>query len=518
MLVRPQLAYPGVYIQEVVPESRAIAGVATSVTAFLGRAKRGPVDEPVDVYDMGAFSQVFGGMGVDYPLSYALRDFFQAGGQHAVVVRLFNTPDATVDPVARLKVTTEAGARELFELTATDPGSWANGLRASVESSADGRFDLRLTCVDEAGRVLEQEDHPDVTMVLGERRALDGVLEADSVLARLRGVAADSDPPPAGASGAVAEPDRGVDSAPLKIADYASTEAGEGLNALDAVDLVNLLCIPPDTRDGDTDPAVYAAAAAYAERRRAFVIIDGPASWDASARAGNLSDITPADLNIGGDLRRCAAVYFPRVMMADPELGDAVRAFPVSGMVAGIYSRTDAARGVWKAPAGLDAGISGIRSLTHRLTDAENGLLNPLGINCLRTFPVTGTVVWGARTLAGNDGSADDYRYVPVRRTALFLAESLSRGTRWAVFEPNDEPLWAALRAQVRGFMDGLFRQGAFQGSTAKDAYFVRCDSSTMTQTGIDLGVVNLVVGFAALKPAEFVVLYIRQHTAAPGA
>ena len=160
---------------------------------------------------------------------------------------------------------------------------------------------------------------------------------------------------------------------------------------------------------------------------------------------------------------------------------------------------------MWKAPAGIDAALTGVAGLQVEMTDAENGLLNPLGINCLRTFPVYGRVVWGARTLRGADVAADEYKYMPVRRLALFIEESLYRGTQWVVFEPNDEPLWAQIRLNIGAFMQNLFRQGAFQGTTPREAYFVKCDKETTTQNDINLGIVNIIVGFAPLKPAEFV-------------
>jgi phage tail sheath protein FI len=172
---------------------------------------------------------------------------------------------------------------------------------------------------------------------------------------------------------------------------------------------------------------------------------------------------------------------------------------------------TDASRGVWKAPAGIDAGISGTVGLAVNMTDAENGEINPIGINALRTFPIVGSVLWGARTMRGSDQVADDYKYVPVRRFALFLEESLFRGLKFAVFEPNDEPLWSQIRLNVGAFLNNLFRQGAFQGRTPRDAYFVKCDNETTTQNDINLGVVNVLVGFAPLKPAEFVVIKIQQ-------
>jgi len=180
-------------------------------------------------------------------------------------------------------------------------------------------------------------------------------------------------------------------------------------------------------------------------------------------------------------------------------------------VIAGATARVDTQRGVWKAPAGLDAALNGVQGLEINLTDEENGQLNPRGINCLRSFPVNGRVVWGARTMRGADVAADEYKYIPVRRLALFIEESLFRGTQWVVFEPNDEPLWAQIRLNPGAFMQNLFRQGAFQGTAARDAYFVKCDKETTTQNDINLDRVNILVGFAPLKPAEFVVIRIQQ-------
>jgi len=187
-----------------------------------------------------------------------------------------------------------------------------------------------------------------------------------------------------------------------------------------------------------------------------------------------------------------------------------VETFVPCGILAGVMARTDAQRGVWKAPAGLDASLNGVDALQVNLNDAANGILNPLGINCLRSFP-SGRVAWGARTLRGADRDADEYKYIPVRRLALFLEESLYRGTQWVVFEPNDEPLWAQIRLNVGAFMQNLFRQGAFQGRTPREAYLVKCDKETTTQNDINLGIVNILVGFAPLKPAEFVIIKIQQ-------
>jgi len=166
---------------------------------------------------------------------------------------------------------------------------------------------------------------------------------------------------------------------------------------------------------------------------------------------------------------------------------------------------------VWKAPAGLDASLVGVAALTVNLTDGENGRINPQGVNALRAFPQYGRVVWGARTRRGADALASEWKYVPVRRTALFIEESLYRGTQWVVFEENDEPLWSQIRLNCGAFMQNLFRQGAFQGRSPRDAYFVKCDAETTTQNDINLGIVNIHIGFAPLRPAEFVVIRIQQ-------
>ena len=279
-----------------------------------------------------------------------------------------------------------------------------------------------------------------------------------------------------------------------------------GLYALEDVDLFNILCLPraADLAAGAMQ-AVVSAAEAYCESRRAFMIVDIPQT------IGDPSGMQ-AWMAVNDSLRhKNAAVYFPRTFVQDPLNAFRLRNLGASGTMAGLYAATDASRGVWKAPAGTEVQLRGVPQLAYRQTDAENGTLNPLGIDSLRTFPVYGTVAWGARTLDGADLLASDWKYIPVRRFALFLEESISRGTRWVVFEPNAEPLWAQIRLNVGAFMHDLFRQGAFQGTTPQQAYLVKCDGETTTQTDINNGVVNILVGFAPLKPAEFVIIQIQQ-------
>jgi Bacteriophage tail sheath protein len=292
---------------------------------------------------------------------------------------------------------------------------------------------------------------------------------------------------------------------PAAVSDFGDPLAKTGMYSLDAVDIFNIMCLP-DVADILSLAALYPQAVAYCQLRRAMLIVDLPATYVTITQAQNWLTGTGATI-----LDSHAAAYFPRMMAADPLRNGNVHQFPNCGAIAGIWARTDAQRGVWKAPAGIEGQIIGAVGLTNRMNNQENGVLNPLGLNCLRTFPVFGNVVWGARTMRGADALTDDYKYVPVRRLALFLEESLYRGTQWVVFEPNDEPLWAQIRLTVGSFMHSLFRQGAFAGQTPREAYFVKCDKETTTPLDQDQGRVNIIVGFAPLFPSEFVIIQIQQ-------
>jgi uncharacterized protein len=303
----------------------------------------------------------------------------------------------------------------------------------------------------------------------------------------------------------------GFDGTVPQFADFVGNQLlRTGFFSLDPVDLFNLMVIPGDS---EITEAVYVTligpASDYCESRRAMLLIDAPDSW----AKNHLLNTNAGVLSIFRglvDVQANAAVFYPKVYYTDITTGLPKKIGP-SGMIAGIMARTDATRGVWKAPAGLDANLRGAVDLDVILSDRENGILNPLAVNCIRRF-AAGNVLWGSRTVAGFDGGPDsDWEYIPVRRTALFLEESLYRGTQWIVFEPNDDPLYASIRKNLNAFMMGLFRQGAFQGSTPAQAFFVKCDGETTTQADRNLGIVNIEVGFAPLKPAEFVVIKIQQ-------
>ena len=624
--------YPGVYIEEIPSGVRTITGVATSITAFVGRARRGPVNEAVTVNSFGDFERIFGGLYIDSTLGHTVRDFYLNGGGQAIVVRLFHPSfdtdeerqqafeeaeeeaqtagetvaqaaraaageqDADADSVATAaeEAVEDAGqpgpaaraaaeavaraAREVAEaedadadnvataaeeavedavaaaandaapltraqltvdglnLEARYPGSWGNGLGARVDhdtrpllsdEAADSLFNLSIR----DGETGQIEQFRNVSITSGHPRQVDRVLLNESRLVRMTGspptappqahpeprpgrdVWGDPDPnipnDPA-TNTKVADNDQASDGAFLEDDDFIGTgkdTAKEGLYALEKADLFNILCIPPYLNGGNVDASVVTAAAKYCEDRRAMLLVDPPSGWNSVEKA---IDRSTGVAGVGTHSKN-AALFFPRLRQPNPLRDNQVEDFVPCGAVAGVFARTDATRGVWKAPAGLEATLVGVPQLSVPLTDQENGQLNPLGVNCLRTMPAVGPVVWGARTLQGDDRLASEWKYVPVRRLALYIEESLYRGTQWVVFEPNDEPLWSQIRLNIGAFMQNLFRQGAFQGKTPQEAYFVKCDKETTTQNDINLGVVNIVIGFAPLKPAEFVIIRIQQ-------
>lgn len=274
------------------------------------------------------------------------------------------------------------------------------------------------------------------------------------------------------------------------------------------VDLFNLMILPANEGQTDSDQAkLIGPASVFCQQRRAFLLVDPPPSWTGAQAATSPTGGVDKLRSSSGIVKDYSGVFYPNVKVDDA--GKDVIVGP-AGAIAGLMARIDSSRGVWKAAAGIEADLRGVLGVQYRFSDSENGVMNPKAINTIRVFP-NGIVSWGARTLAGDDSFASEYKYIPIRRLALYIEESLYRGMKWAVFEPNDEPLWAQIRANVGAFMHNLFRQGAFQGATSREAYFVKCDASTTTQNDRDLGIVNVLVGFTPLKPAEFIVLSLQQ-------
>ena len=670
------LTYPGVYIEEIPSGVRTIVGVATSITAFIGRAKRGPVNAYTLINNYGDFERIFGGLWLESRLGYAVRDFYMNGGSQAIIVRVTgpNAPSDIAEATALdtvKKLLTDAGAAangkdakdaaqavvdnitddftkniinniiapinalgdaddadavkkaiadaqsqlgtsmalrawvnlgtgaDVLKLKAISPGKWGDQLKARVDDNSyksdaelppnyksvglkkDDLFNLSVfdagTGASEYHRnlsvkpgprqvneVLKNESNlvrtggdlptnrPSANDVTAKAKATEAVTAAKKARTDLEATGTATDEQKKDAEDAVKatedavktldkriagkvvsptdtadaarwitvdETMKGSDGIGLTSNDFVGDGmAGEhgGLYALDKADLFNLLYIPPyknldNGNGGDIDYGgdLIAAAVQYCEKRRAMFLSDTPSTWTDKDKA---RDGMTAD-NVGTTSKN-AAIFFPRFKQQNPLRDGQIDTFGVGGAVAGVCARTDATRGVWKAPAGVDDGtLLGVPQLSVKLTDEENGELNPLGLNCFRVFPVYGRVIWGSRTANGADVRGSEWKYLPVRRTALFIEESLYRGTKWVVFEPNDERTWAAIRLNVGAFMHGLFKKGAFQKKTsnARDSYFVKCDAETTTQNDINLGIVNIVVGFAPLKPIEFVVIKIQQ-------
>jgi phage tail sheath protein FI len=501
------LSYPGVYIEERPSSVRTIVGVATSITAFVGSAPRGPVNTPFRIASFSDYVRRFGDLTRSSPMSYAVSQYFLNGGADAIIVRVH------LNGVAA-SIVLPAGPGQNLTLEADNVGDWGERLTVAVTLSTvvPGAFNLVIREADASDptQTAASETFLNLTTTIGDKRYVGTILDQESQLVTMVGS------PPTGAP--VATPPlvpppliNGSDGGLITNAEISapSLEAKkEGLYALEKADLFNLLVIPPLQLDLDVDSATHNAALAYARKRRAVYLVDAPDAWSVSsdpvgaAEAGLDPLVTKLDNG---------AIYFPRIMAPDPLQENRLDRFAPSGAVAGVIARNDANRGVWKAPAGIEATLIGVPKLAVKLNDAENGRLNQLGIDCLRSFPVIGNIVWGGRTLRGADMLADQWKYLSVRRTAYFIEETLFRNTQWVVFEPNDEPLWSQIRLNIGAFMQGLFQQGAFQGKTPAQAYLVKCDRETTTQNDINRGVVNIIVGFAPLKPAEFVVIKIEQ-------
>ena len=480
------LSYPGVYIEEIPSGVRTITGVATSIALFIGWAPKGPTDRALRLTSFSDYERYYGGLNFLSYLGYAVRQFYDNGGADAYVIRL----SADDDEVA------EAAIGDLT-VRANSSGEWANEYRVRLTRRTDDPTRFKLEVLHEPSNNAVVESFPNMSMSGTDPRFVDTVINGKSAFIAVEAGSAttpadatvDLDDTTAGAVGTLIGPD----DASFRTALTALFDVG---SIADRIDLFNLLCVP-----ALTDAPTIATLQHICRDRRAFLIVDGPNDPVSSVAVTGLT---------GSDAMN-SAFFYPPVLAPDPLQDGAIKKYPPCGFVAGVFARTDATRGVWKAPAGSEASINGAAGLTITMSDAENGQLNPRGINCLRTLPVYGNVVWGSRTLHGDNDRASEWKYIPVRRLALFLEESLYRGTQWVVFEPNDEPLWAQIRLNIGAFMQNLFRQGAFQGTSPRDAYFVRCDKDTTTQTDINLGIVNIVVGFAPLKPAEFVVIKIQQ-------
>ncbi len=556
--------YPGVYIEEVQSSVHTIVGVPTSVAAFVGYAARGLVDTPVQVNSWADYQRAFGGLDPSSPMSYAASLFFMNGGNSARIVRASATDKSGAPAKIAIPPAAAPAAGAVpapLILAATSPGTWGNQLTVTVDTDnlrTLGLFNLTIT--DGGSGAVESYTGLSVSAIpAGTPGTGIATALASSALMNVDPTSAATQPPEAGtynwagpvpaaetapaggttaggttaggttaggttaggttAGGTTATTppagaSKGADINSDSLAVPGDQAAKTGIYALLQADIFNILCLPTNPAVQTYPASTLSLVAEFCAQQRAMLLVDPPTTWSQGTLTfETVSGTSPAGPNtiaISGSYTANAAIYYPNLQFADPVTNTTVPLGPC-GAVAGVWASTDDARGVWKAPAGTAAALTGISDLSVPINDSESGVLNPIAVNCLRTLPLIGPVSWGARTAAGADELASQWKYIPVRRTALFIEESIRRGTQWAVFEPNDEPLWSSVRLNIGAFMNSLFKQGAFQGSTPAEAYLVQCDADNNPQSSINLGILNILVGFQPLVPAEFVIIQIEQ-------
>ncbi len=512
----PVRLHPGVYVEEVPSAARSIEAAGTSTAIFVGETERGPL-EPTRITGLAEYERLFGGYrrhaaaGAQQiaSVSYAIDAFFRNGGSAAYVLRALNKDAKT----AALSVK-DTGQ----EVVASSPGAWGNQVSAVFCTSGADTSRFRIVVLYKAPgtkevRIVETWDR--LSVLTGDENYVVDILKRSLFVRWGSGtptaIPADFLKSPANDKKVIEEFDNfALQGGSLGETDLDEVSFPTLLSRLDEVNDASLLVVPARPYDLDANNLKLGQVAlSYAESRPhqdLFCIVDMPLQKAVSADEATNKTVTSF-----GNLNptNMGAVYFPWVEVGDPAgVGrEPTLLMPPSGFVAGVYARTDSRRGVWKAPAGLDATLLGVRKLQQKLLDSHQDVLNPLGVNVLRLLPAAGAVVWGARTLQ----PASEWRYVPVRRMAIFLRKSIYNSIQWAVFEPNDETLWSSLRFSISSFMEQLLRQGAFAGKTAPEAFFVKCDAETTPEADQIAGIVNVWVGFAPLRPAEFVVVKLSQ-------
>ncbi len=513
-------SYPGLYVEELPLSAHAIAAAPTSIAAFVGYShpyKTKAFGTAVRIFSFTDFEREFGGLFasglVDPSLGHAVNQFFLNGGSDAYVVGLEPKLYASDGSVAgqfsgagavvyTADIATEAGKGirligkvlgDVVPLKAV-----VTNVRASPANVADSVFDLIVTYgtqietyrgIDLAGT----GDSEPITLI----NNASGLVSAEVIGAD---VGASMPAAPAALTFATTLP--GTFASTFSGADYNAQLAAD--SSLDKAEIFNLLVLP-----GVSDNNVVSTALSFAERKRAFMIVDPPYAASPDGSSG-----MPAIADVMGTIPRSqnGAIYYPWLMSTDPVRG-VVEPMPPSGFIAGVYARTDSQRGVWKAPAGIAANVLNTTGpVAHgRMNDQRHGVLNLASINAVRSFSAEGTVVFGARTLVADNTAFPQSKYVPVRRMTLFIEQTLVANLRWVVFEPNDGPLWTAIRTTVSSFMLSLFNQQALAGAKPSEAFRVACDATTTTPDDQANGIVNIIVAFAPLKPAEFVVIKIAQ-------
>jgi phage tail sheath protein FI len=478
---------------------RVIARAATSFTAFVGRALKGPVNEPVLVRSFADYSRVFGGLWQPSTLSYAVEQYFENGGRAALIVRVVNgaRPPTLTLPTATGRLTLRgvgAGSREYLRASVDYDG---------IESRDTDRFNLVVQRVRTAGSeaIEDQEIFRRLTVKPGADRFVADIL-LESRLVRVQGSVPIERPTRTPAANAAvigytpSNPD-GDDGGPITDYDViGSAQLGTGIFALQAAPDINLLCIPPLTREHDVGLSTLLVAGRFCRERRAILIVDPPSSWASSAAALDGMRHWPFR-------SEDAAMFFPRVVAFD-RLRGRFELFAPCGVAAGMIARCDETWPVWAAAEGDDAILRpGLRP-AWAVQNADRARLVNAGINLLQSVRIAPKFAASPRTLASGAAAVSDWRYLSARRLALFIMSSIERGTRWMLFERNAPATWLMAKAQVEAFLDSLYAEGAFAGRTGEHSYFVVCDERINTEETQRLGKINLAFGFAASTPGEY--------------
>jgi phage tail sheath protein FI len=516
----PEYLSPGVYIEEIEPGPRPIEGVSTSTAGFLGATLRGPED-PRFITAFEEFKRLYGGyLPVDEStLAFAVDGFFKNGGKRCFVGR--------IAPAASGSMTTNTPDGNM-RLTAIGPGVWGNRIAGKIGPASlqlvgvpanQQRFKLTLMYWDTLPTVLVDPTDP-ANITNPDRReptlvevydnlspdpasmdAYETVINGSSSLVRVERAGPDTPTLPFGILAAGGLPGTGVPGDALAISDYDGrplpalpdgTIYKTGLLGFEQIDEIAIL-VASDYHEVD---AQYTSLITHCTKMHdRFAILQSRPTLDTLAGIANIRP--PLDTTF-------AAFYFPWIKVFNPLINQDSR-IPPSGHIAGIYAKTDVDRGVFKSPA--NEVVIGARSVEFQITKEQQDILNPKGVNCIRTFPARGIRVWGARTSSTNTL----WKYISVRRYFLYLGESIDEGTQWVVFEPNDERLWARVKQTITQFLMTEWRNGALMGLKPAEAFFVKVDRTTMTQSDIDNGRLICIIGVAVVKPAEFVIFRLAQ-------
>lgn len=537
----PSYLHPGVYVEEISSGSKPIEAVGTSTAIFIGAIEKGPMaysDDPELITSWSQYLELFGGpnssetavSGTTHStgdsMGLSVFSFFQNGGTKAYIARIALVQEVdgldTLSAVKSSNQFSDGGDTPSYSLTFTaiNEGTWGDDITVRLTSKnpgvpANDQFKLEIGG-GTGDTFVAKEVINTVTLDNTEAEYIESAVNgiSDLVTVNFTGNLTNL----LAAINTDTNPDAGIVEAIYEIVlAGGSNGTAPGLAEYQAVFTkmkkirdINIVMIPDQTWDGAVGKSIIEAGIAHCEfMKNRMVVFDLPPGTELE----NENDVVNLQLTTS----TYATCYYPWPVVSNPNYNadlfpgrKKTLVVPSAPFAAGLWAKTDSLRGVWKAPAGVENGLLGVSKLMYKVEDEEQDYLNPQGVNALRALPNYGSVVWGTRTRSTK--ANPEWRYVPVRRTAMMIEESIFNGIQWAVFEPNDHKLWSALRANIGSFMEGLFQAGAFQGQKASDAYFVQCGlGATMSQGDIDRGQVIVQVGFAPLKPAEFVIVRIQQ-------